>query len=184
MNKAIRKMGRILLVISALGLMMYGMPDAWAQQKQKVTYQVSAENSKYVQQQVIDVGDMPGHQVRIYEIQRTFPKDGPKFEGVRLVETWSRGFSDYIDLNGPSTVYSVYVLENGDKFFGRVDLISRAGAAVADGSRKSTATVTGVITGGTGKFLGMRGTIRSSVAADIKAGVNATQTEVEYWMGK
>jgi hypothetical protein len=168
----------------ALGSMLFVNFDADAQQRKKVVYSVPAENTKYIQQHVIDVGDMPGHQVRIYEIQRTLPKDGPVFEGVRLVETWSRGYSNYIDQNGPSTVYIVYVLENGDKFFGRVDLMSQATSTNADGSKKSMATVTGTISGGTGKFIGIRGTVRSTVSSDIKAGVNSGQNEIEYWMEK
>ena len=38
--------------------------DAFAQQKQHVSYKVTAENSKYTQQQFLDVGDSAGHQVR------------------------------------------------------------------------------------------------------------------------
>jgi hypothetical protein len=43
-----------------------------AQQKQRVSYKSSAETSKYTQQHVIDVGDMPGHQVRVFEIYRVY----------------------------------------------------------------------------------------------------------------
>ena len=184
MINAIQGKRTVRVVLSALGLAMCMAPAAWAQQKQKLVYQALAENTKYTQQHVIDVGDMPGHQVRIYEIQRKFPKDGPRFEGVQMVESWSRGYSDYIELNGPSTVYIENVMENGDRIFGRVQLISQGSPPAADGSRKSQSTIAGVITGGTGKFVGIRGTIRSSSAADIKAGVNSTQNEIEYWMVK
>jgi hypothetical protein len=34
--------------------------------------------------------------------------------GVKLVESWSRGTSDFADGNGLTTGYDVYVLENGD----------------------------------------------------------------------
>jgi hypothetical protein len=171
-------------VAVGLASVLFASFDAEAQQRKKVVYTVPAENTKYIQQHVMDVGDMPGHQLRIYEIQRTFPKDGPVFEGVRLVESWSRGYSNYIDQSGPSTVYTVYVLENGDKFFGRIDLVSQATSTNADGSKKSMATIAGTISGGTGKFVGIRGTVRSVVNSDIKAGVNAAQNEIEYWMEK
>ena len=184
MNKQLSGRAPAFLAISVALVLGMAAATAVAQQKQKVVYSVAPENTKYVQQHSIEVGDVPGHQIRIYEIQRTFPKDAPVINGVRLVETWSRGYSNYIDMDGPSSVYVVYVMESGDKFFGRVDLISQGGARNPDGSRRGTATVTGVITGGTGKFVGIRGLTRSAVSADIKAGFNATQTELEYWMEK
>ena len=161
---------------------MFAVGDGWAQQKQKVSYKVSAANSKYTQQHVIDVGDVPGHQVRIYEIQRTFPADAPKIEGMRVVEIWTRGFSDYTDLSGPSIIYNTTILESGDKMFGRADLVSQT-ATSSDGSKKTTSTTVGRITGGTGKLRGIQGTSISTSRADIKAGLNETQTEIEYWMG-
>ena len=49
--------------------------EAAAQQTpQKVSYKVSAQNSKFTQQQFLDVGDVPGHQVRSFEIHRTYPE--------------------------------------------------------------------------------------------------------------
>jgi len=164
------------------GVNMSAVSDGWAQQKQKVSYKVSAANSKYTQQHAVDVGDVPGHQVRIYEIQRTFPSDGPKIEGIRFVEVWSRGFSDYIDLSGPSVVYNTFILENGDKIFARIDLVSQT-VPNSDGSKKTTSATVGRITGGTGKFRGIQGTVISTTRSDIKAGLNETQTEMEYWIG-
>jgi hypothetical protein len=157
--------------------------DAGAQSRTKVVYQVSAAETKYTQQHSIPVGDMPGHEIRIYEIQRTL-KDGPMIEGVRLKEVWSRGYSNYVEMNGPSQVYVIYVMENGDKMFGHADLVSQSTEKNPDGSFKSTATVTGTLTGGTGKFMGIRGLTRTKVVADVKAGTNSQQSEIEYWMAK
>src|SRR5258706_168479 len=84
-----------------------------AQQKQKVL--LPTISAKYTQQHTIDVGDMPGHQIRIYELQRIYGTEGPLIAGVRLKESWVHGYSDYVDLNGPSSVYTTYVMENGDK---------------------------------------------------------------------
>jgi hypothetical protein len=44
-----------------------------------------------------------------------------------------------------------------------------------------TTTTTGHITGGTGKFSGIRGLLRTSVTADLKAGTNEVYVELEYW---
>jgi hypothetical protein len=104
---------------------------AVAQEKQRVSMKTPAENTKYTQQLFIDVGDAPGHQVRVYEIHRTYPSNPPVFNGVKLVESWSRGTSDYNDSNGLTTGYDVYVLENGDKFFA---MAIRAQTPISSGS--------------------------------------------------
>ena len=128
---------------------------------------------------MIDVGDEPGHEVRIFEIHRTFPDSAPVINGVKLKETWTRGFSDYVNRSGLSTNYGVHVLENGDKFFTHSTTLGHADAA----GKRTTMSV-GRITGGTGKFLGMLGKVRSTGASDGKAGMNETQTEIEYWFAK
>jgi hypothetical protein len=152
---------------------------ALAQEKQRISYKVTAENSKYTQQNVLDVGDAPGHQVRVYEIHRTFPSNAPMINGVKLVETWTRATSDYTDGNGTGITYGVWGMENGDKVFTRQALVAQS-----TGTGKLTATTVGPITGGTGKFTGIRGVTRSVTTADPKAGFNETQTDIEYWIEK
>ena len=90
-----------------------------AQEKQRVSFKTPAANTKYTQQLSIDVGDGPGHQVRVYESHYTFPTNPPVINGVKLVERWARGVSDYSDGNGPGEGYQVYVLGNGDRIFAR-----------------------------------------------------------------
>ena len=43
-----------------------------AQEKQQTSWKVPEANTKYTQRLNIDVGDVPGHVVRIFEIQRKF----------------------------------------------------------------------------------------------------------------
>jgi hypothetical protein len=152
--------------------------DASAQEKQRVSFKVPAENAKYTQQLFIDVGDVPGHQVRVFE-RRNVPGNPPMINGLKLVETWSRVTTDYTDNNGTSAGYGVFVLENGDKFFARF-----ASVAQSTGAGKLTGMTVGPITGGTGKFAGIRGVIRSFNTADPKAGVYDGQTDIEYWIEK
>jgi hypothetical protein len=166
-----------LAVVGLIGHCATGI--AVAQEKQRVSMKTPAENTKYTQQVFIDVGDAPGHQVRVYEIHRTYPSNPPMFNGVKLVEGWTRGTSDYTDTNGVTTGYTVNVLENGDKFFERYSCIAQN-----FGAGKFTASCVGPITGGTGKFAGIRGVDRTVVAFDPKAGFNETQAEIEYWMEK
>jgi hypothetical protein len=108
--------------------------DAAAQQKQRVSFKVDAANSKFTQQLFIDVGDVPGHQVRALEIYRGFPNNPPEVNGLKLKETWTRGLSDYTDNNGHNTTYGVWVLENGDKFFVRSDTVAQSPAGASSRS--------------------------------------------------
>jgi len=152
--------------------------DARAQQKQRLVFKVDAANSKYTQQHTIDVGDVSGHQVRLFEIRRTYPSNAPVINGTKIVESWARGITDYIENNGAATTYGVYVLENGDKFFTRAFLV----AVQSPGASKLTATTVGPITGGTGTLAGIQGVARTLTSADPKVGFNETQVEIEYWL--
>ena len=113
MNRAITN-SLVSLVMLALGV---GVPTtgAYAQQKQTVSYKTPAEGTKYTQQHAVDVGDVPGHQIRIYELHRTFPSVAPVINDIKVKEIWSRNTSDYVDGNGPGTFYSEYTFQNGDK---------------------------------------------------------------------
>ena len=70
-------------------------------------------------------------------------------------------------------------MENGDNIFTRGALIAQSA-----GGGKLTATAVATITGGTGKLAAIQGTSRSVTQADLKAGFNETQNELEYWMEK
>jgi hypothetical protein len=152
--------------------------NALAQQKQRVSFKYPAENVKLTQHNV-DVGDIPNHVVNVYEAHTTFPGDAPVINGLKLAETWSRGMADYIDGNGPVTAYYVYVMENGDRFFVRAADVTQASAA-----GMLTATTVGHITGGTGKFAGMQGIVRTIVSFDLKQRSGGGQMDIEYSLGK
>ena len=152
---------------------------ALAQEKQRVAIKGLAANTKYTQQQAIDVGDVPGHQVRVYEFVRTFPADPPMVNGVKLKEAWTRGTSDYTDGTGPSIVYITYVFENDDKIFVRGAVVTQNA-----GIGKLASATAATITGGTGKFSAIQGLVRTSTSSDPKAGFNEGQSEMEYWFRK
>jgi hypothetical protein len=144
--------------------------------QQHVSFKALAENSKITQQQNIEIGDVPNHVVRIFEAHRTYPNDPPVVNGLSIVEEWDRGTADYIDGNGPVTVqYTVYVMENGDRFFARLAEVVQA-TAVGD----VTATYVGHITGGTGRLVGIQGIVRGASHINFKTGFNENQTEIEY----
>jgi hypothetical protein len=136
-----------------------------AQEKCKMQWEIPASNSNFTQQHVIDVGDVPGHQVRVFELRRTFPNDQPNCEGLKRVEEWVRGYSDYIDRNGRAWGYRITVV-------------------AADGSKKSTFSGVVVYTGGTGKYQGIRGLQRESSQFDPEKNFSQAQADAEYWLEK
>ena len=54
-----------------------------AQERCSLSWGIQPANTTYTQQYAIDVGDVPGHQVRIFEIYRRFPNDTPNCEGLK-----------------------------------------------------------------------------------------------------
>jgi hypothetical protein len=164
-------------------LTVFGSAEAPGQEKCKMSWVVPAANAKYTAQHTIDVGDVPGHQVRILELHRTFPDAQPNCEGLKLVEQWLRGYSDYIDRNGPGWGYAVTVLENGDKIFAEWSGTSQT-VVGPDGSMKSTFTGVTTWTGGTGKYQGVRGIQWDSTVFDPEKNLNETRAEAEYWFEK
>jgi hypothetical protein len=116
--------------------------------------------------------------VRVYEGHATFPaSDAPVINGLKIVEEWDGGTGDRLGGNGQDTGYSVFIMENGDKFFARYV------GQVQNNSWKFTDTLFGPITGGTGKLLGIQGTVRGVVNFNF-GGFNETQTVIEYSIGK
>jgi hypothetical protein len=148
--------------------------EALAQQKQHISFKIPAENSKYTRQANIE----PNHIVRIFEIHRTFPDDAPVINGLKLAEGWDRGTADYVDGNGTSVLYSVFVLENGDTFF------TRGAVVVQNNSDKLTTTAVQYITGGTGRLAAIQGITRVIANFDPKAGYNEAEIAIDYSVGK
>jgi hypothetical protein len=166
--------------IAVLGLALTSSAtEALAQEKHKIYYKTSAANSKFTQRHILDVGDVQGHTVRVYELYRSFPDNAPVINGLKFKESWQEGYADYIDDNGTATYYTATTMENGDKFFTRGNMFAQS-----SGGGKMTTTSIAAITGGTGKLAGINGTIRSVAQTDVKAGFNEAQIEMEYWLEK
>jgi len=180
------KFGAIQLTVSSATMAIAAMTllpisEGWAQEKCKRSGTSLAQDSKYTQQHVIDVGDVPGHQVRILELHRVPSNAKPNCEGLKVKESWSRGYSDYTNLNGRAWGYDVTVLENGDKIFGQWFGTTQT-IFSADGTKNTRYTGVTTFVGGTGKYRGIRGTSRVTSAFDPKSGYNETQWEDEYWV--
>jgi hypothetical protein len=172
------RIGVIILAIFALPLAV-PFNVAVAQEKQHLAFTTSAENSKYTgKTENLEIGDVPDHILRVFEIRRTYPDGGPVVNGIKLKESWVRGTGDRTDGIGPITQYVEFVMENGDKFFARMDGI------VESSSGKGTGTIAGRITAGTGKLATIQGTIREMAKFDIKNGLNENRTEIDYSIGR
>jgi hypothetical protein len=164
-------------------ILMLSVSGAMAQKVCKESFKNIAANTEYTQQHVIDSADIPGHQIRIYEIHRTFPDSKKNCEGLKEVESWSWGYSDYTNGNGRAWGYGVSIFENGDKWFFEWSGTSQA-LANPDGPGKRLFSGTGVITGGTGVYKGVRGTTRSQTYFDPETGYNEGEGTSEYWIEK
>src|ERR1700737_1047678 len=70
-----------------------------AQERCKVSEGAPAAKSNYTQQQVLDVGEVSGHQIRVFELHRTYANDKPNCEHLKRTESWTRGYSAYIHAN-------------------------------------------------------------------------------------
>lgn len=165
----------------AVVLALAGVPEALAQDVCKRTIDLNAAVSEYTEQYVMDVGDVAGHQIRIFELHRTYPNVEPNCEDMKQTESWSHGYSDYMDRSGRAWGYNVDTLENGDKIYSQFSGTSHT-VINADGVRKSTYTGTSTYTGGTGIYQGIRGSSRATIIFDPEADINVGKLELEYWL--
>ncbi len=177
---------RIRTAVSALGLAaVLFSASAVAQQKYPYSHSMPPQSSRYVQQHIIDVDDMPGHQVRIFEIQRKYTNSHPVIAGVKVVETIVRGTSDYTDGVGPAQGYTTWILDDGNRVFLKWSGTSHTKLTSA-GAREGTFNGTSYFVGGTGKFATIRGvsTERSEFNTDPDSGYNHTSSRGEYWFAQ
>lgn len=73
-------------------------------------------------------------------------------------------------------------LASGDKIFARANIVSH-NLSWRDAAKKGAENrVAGPITGGTGKFAGIRGTMRNASQFDPKTGSNDSRFDIEYWI--
>jgi hypothetical protein len=155
----------------------------WAQQKQTISISEEGVKSHYVRQNVIDVDDSPGHQIRNYEIQRTFSGRGQAVvDGERVVEGWVRGFSNYTNGIGPVWSYTTWITDKGSKIF--LESIGTSETRPTEtGSKRGTYHGTTRIIGGTGRFADLRGLMVdvSQFDTDPKVGYSTIDTHGEYW---
>jgi len=169
-----------LMVFIAMGLV---ASPICAQQREPIVMSSEGMKSSYTQQHVIDVDDVPGHQIRVQETHREYPTDKQTvIRGERIVESWVRGFSNYTTGVGPAWGFGTWITNKGNKIFVEYNGNSES-SKTETGSRKGTYHGTSRIVGGTGPFATMRGNIVDSAKFDTdpKNGYNVTDSRGEYW---
>ena len=172
-----------LLGVMAVGLggSFIATSEAWSQQKQSVSYSIPSGAARYTQEHLIDVGDVPGHQVRVFEIHTDYQNINVSFAGVKVKEAWVRGASDYTNGTGTAANYTLWILEDGNKLFARDAVVGHASVA-ADGSKALKYSSVNTFTGGTGKFRGIRGQLRANSVRVPGAKTITTDIVGEYWI--
>ncbi|KDP87470.1 hypothetical protein CF70_001170 [Cupriavidus sp. SK-3] len=190
-NRARRRAFFLMLAVTGSTILGATASTAWAQvpvpqvpiqQKHMISFQTHNEHTRYTEQHTIDLPDTPGHQIRMFEIHRTFPKDPPVFAGVPAKESMTRGQTDLVGSDGRVLGYVVYVLENGDKIFGKYEGTAQGAAGQLNGRRTMVGNTT--LTGGTGKFHTIRGTLHATTVAEPLRNYNESKNEGVYWMEK
>jgi hypothetical protein len=186
-------MGKILgsraTVVTLAGALILGGADtALGQEKHKISWTAKAENTKFTFQHTLELPDIPGHYLRVFELHTTWPDGGaPTIQGDKVVEAISRATSDAVGGNGLVRGYAVWRFESGDQVFQEY---SNTGHAIvnADQSKKTTFVGTLIMTGGTGKMKGIKGVVRFSGGGEINPEGKATRAEYsaegEYWFEK
>ncbi len=170
-------------VALALACWFADVHDVAAQDRQKYSYKPPPGSTKYVQTHLMDVGDVPDHQVRMAEILSSYSGNGPVYDGVRVVSARSVLVSDYTEGSGHAFSYTVQTLETGDKVFLRTAILTHSSAG-ADGARRTGFSQVATLVGGTGRFKGIRGTLRTTGLTDLKTGTSGTESEGDYWFEK
>jgi hypothetical protein len=140
-------------------------------------------SSRYTQQLAIDVENVPGHQVRVVEIVRTY-SDATRLRvmGTPVSQSKLTALTDYVNGSGPARGYEIWDLADGEKVFLQFDSITHSESTAA-GSRRGTSEAVTRIEGGTGKYKGVRGLLRSTVEFDTDPaqGFSRASTKGEYW---
>jgi len=174
-----RRTAGVCLSLASAVLLALATGEAIAQQKHKYFFKPPPGTTKFTQTHQMDVSDVPGHQVRMVEVQAKYGDEAPVFDGVKVREIRSVLVSDYVAGTGNAFLHGVWTLENGDKIYSRSDIMART--TLGEGSRSTSFTSVVKLTGGTGKFKGIRGTLWTTGFSDLKAQTSGTQTEGEYW---
>lgn len=174
-------MRRISLALMIAVLFGLALP-VQAEQRYPIESRSDWHTGRYTQQHIIEAGDVPGHQIRIIELHRVQnEKSRMAVAGTKVTESWFWGYSDYVSGVGRSWGYGAWVLEDGNRIFSEYSGVSES-RPLSVGGTEGTYHGTGRLTGGTGKFKSIRGTLIDTVEFNTgPSGYNRGSTKGEYW---
>ena len=180
MNKRI--LGKIIAAVCVTATLSPGA--MWAQEKHPISISSEGAETRYIQQLAIEVDDLTGHQVRVFENHRIYAADKQAIvAGERIVESFGRGLSNYVSGIGPVFGYITLVTDRGNKMF-----LEFSGTSVTQptktGSKRGTYNGTAQFRGGTGPFTDIRGYLLDSTKYDTdpETGYNIGEFSGEYWL--
>ena len=126
----------------------------------------SGNPRNYVQQKEIDVPDIKGHVVSIFETEQKI-SDTKLCNGDSLISRRSYHMADCIDHDGSASGYYIFGTANGDQLFLKVTGNSqrKVDEDLADGQ------ATGRIIGGTGALVAAEGDCQSITKFNVNRGV-------------
>jgi hypothetical protein len=130
---------------------------------------------------MIDVGDVPGHVVRVFELHGDYKNIDLSYGGAKAKEGWVRGNSDYTNGTGTASNYGIILLEDGNMLFTKEAVLGQA-TPNPDGSKALEYSFVDTFVGGTGKFKGIRGQLRGNSVRIPGAKTLTTDVTGEYWL--
>jgi hypothetical protein len=174
------EIARLPLQRSAAVFLVVGAAQAAELERHPLAYGLDASATRSARHYRVEVGDVPRHELRVFDLTRKFTRGEPVIDGVRVTESQERGVADLVDQDGSERAYVIYVLEDGNRVFGRYDGTVRT-RRWPDGSRHYDVRGTIELTGGTGRFEAIRGTVTVWQAHDPGADSSQGGAQGEYW---
>jgi hypothetical protein len=153
---------------------------AAADGRHSVAFDLGSAAIHYHKQYRLPVDDQPKHTLRIYDLSREFAPGSFNLGSVAVTTIREWGSSDLVDENGTDSAYVMFVLADGSRVVGRY----RGTVGTRrwpDGSRHYDIRGAIDLTGGTGAFEHIRGTINTWQALDPGADSSQGRAEGEYW---
>jgi len=144
-----------------------------------IAFDLGSAAIHYHKQYRLLVDDTPKHALRIYDLSREFAAGSFTLGSVAVTTMREWGTSDLTDENGTESAYVMFVLEDGNRVFGRYRGTVET-RRWPDGSRHYDIRGTIDVTGGTGAFQHIRGTIRTWLALDPGADSRQGRAEGEF----
>ena len=138
----------------------------------------SSDEVEYIEQKAIAVDDVDGHIIRIFKTETNHKNSKANCENLKVVKTDFFGISDYVYKNGTVTGYSIATYDDGSKIFSNLHGIAHT---PKDQTKNGIVSLTITITGGTGKYKGVKGYGTGRTEFNPETGYSSGFTETNYF---